>query len=240
VNTQQEYQLTRDPVFYLMAAFFAFLTTGLSAVLGQFRFMPISQTVILTIFLAIAVRRRDLRGTLTVVFLWLALSMLVLLMLMWVAPDQIERAFADGFMHRAQVSEWYFARSPLPASFATQPAASMLEVIGVTLGALLTGGLVGVWFLVQMANLAAFSAGHLLGILGNPLWIVVALPVWSILQLIGAGGLVAVCAEPLLADRFALGAWFQRRRRWLAWFGALYAAGLLAEWLLPAFWHFHS
>ena len=237
---QREYQLTRDPVFYLTAAFFAFLTTALSAVLGQFRFMPISQTLILMIFMAIAVRRRDLRGALSVVLLWLAISTLVLIVLMWIAPGQVERAFADGFMHRARVSEWYFARSPLPASFATQPVASVLEVVGVTLGALLTGGLAGVWFLVQMANLAAFSAGHLLGILGSPLWIVVALPVWSILQGIGAGGLVVACAEPLLADRFALGAWLQRRRRWLAWFAAIYAAGLIAEWLLPAFWHFHS
>ena len=111
---QREYQLTRDPVFYLTAAFFAFLTTALSAVLGQFRFMPISQTLILMIFMAIAVRRRDLRGALSVVLLWLAISTLVLIVLMWIAPGQVERAFADGFMHRARVSEWYFARSPLP------------------------------------------------------------------------------------------------------------------------------
>jgi hypothetical protein len=238
---ERTYQLTRDPVFYLMAAFFAFLTTALSAVLGQFRFMPISQTVILTIFMAIAVRRRDLRGGLTVVFVWLATSMSILIVLMLVAPGQVERAFADGFMHRAQFSEWYFAQSPLPASFTTQPVPSWLEVIGVTLGSLVTGGLVGIWYLVRMANLAAFSAGHLLGILGSPLWIGVALPLWSILQIVGAAGLVVIGAEPLLADRFAaLGSWLTRRRRLLLWFGAIYAAGVLAEWVLPTFWHFHS
>jgi len=57
---EREYQLTRDPVFYLMAAFFAFLTTALPALLGQFRFMPIGQTLVLAIFMAIAVRRGDL------------------------------------------------------------------------------------------------------------------------------------------------------------------------------------
>ena len=238
---ERTYQLTRDPVFYLMAAFFAFLTTALSAVLGQFRFMPISQTVILAIFMAIAVRRRDLRAGLGVVFLWLALSMSILILLMLVAPGQVERAFTDGFMHRALTSEWYFARSPLPASFATQPVPSLLEVLGVTLGSFITGGLVGLWYVVRMANLAGFSAGHLLGILGSPLWIGVALPIWSILQIVGAGGLVVICAEPLLADRFvALGGWLTRRWRHLLWFGAIYAAGVLAEWILPAFWHFHS
>ncbi|HHY55261.1 MAG TPA: hypothetical protein GYA08_07470, partial [Chloroflexi bacterium] len=79
---ERTYQLTRDPVFYLMAAFFAFLTTALSAVLGQVRFMPISQTVILAIFVALAMRRRDLRAGLTLVFVWLGLSMIILIVLM--------------------------------------------------------------------------------------------------------------------------------------------------------------
>lgn len=233
------YQLTRDPVFFVMAGFFALLTTALPAILGQFRFMPISQTLVLAIFLIVAMRRRDLRAGLLLLAVWLLLAMLALIALMLIAPGQVERAFTDGFMHRAMLSEWYFANSPLPASFVTQPFASLLEIAGVTLGALVSGGVVGVWFLVRMANLAAFSAGHLLGILGSPLWIVVALPIWSVLQLIGASGLVAVCAEALLADRFALGAWLARRRRALLVSGAIFAAGLMAEWLLPAFWHFH-
>ncbi|MFO7633723.1 MAG: hypothetical protein R6W76_14360 [Caldilinea sp.] len=202
--------------------------------------MPISQTVALAIFLSIAVRRSDLRSSLTVVYLWLAFSMVSLIVLTLVAPGQVERAFEDGFMHRAMVSEWYFAGSPLPSSFATQPLSSALEMVGVTLGSLFTGGAVGVWSLMRMANLAAFSAGHLLGILGSPIWIVVTLPIWSLLQLVGAGGLVVLFAEPLLVDRFGLGKWFRRRRRELIIFGGIYAVGLLAELLLPAFWHFHT
>lgn len=53
--------------------------------------------------------------------------------------------------------------------------ASLIEALGVTLGASLTGGVVGVWFLVRMANLAAFSAGHLLGVLANPLLLALSL-----------------------------------------------------------------
>ncbi|MEJ5247103.1 MAG: hypothetical protein WHS90_05005 [Caldilinea sp.] len=236
----KEYQLTRDPFFYVMAALFALFTTGLSAILGQLRFMPISQTIVLTLFMALALRRHDLRAALSVIALWLTTSMLVLILLTLFAPAQIERAFADGFLHRAAFSEWYFAGSPLPASFAAAPLAKTLEVVGITVGSLFTGGLVGVWSLVRLANLTAFSAGHLLGVLESPLWIFVALPIWSILQLVGATGLVALCAEPMLVDRFAFGRWLQRRRRELLIFGAIYAAGLAAEAVLPAFWHFHS
>jgi hypothetical protein len=76
--------------------------------------------------------------------------------------------------------------------------------------------------------------------LGSPIWIVVTLPIWSLLQLVGAGGLVVLFAEPLLVDRFGLAKWFRRRHRELIIFGAIYAVGLLAELLLPTFWHFHS
>lgn len=237
---ERAYQLSRDPVYFLMAAFFALLTTGLPAIMGQPRFMPLSQAVVLTLFLAIAVRGGDMRSGIAIVLLWLATSMTILVILTWFAPDQVERAFDNGFMQRAMTSEWYFARSPLPGSIAGEPVATVVEVAGVILGALLTGGLVGAWFVVRMANLAAFSAGHLLGIFGNPLLIFIALPIWSILQIAGAGGLVALCSEPLLSGRFALGSWLPRRRRLLAIFGAIYALGLLAEAILPAFWHFHG
>ena len=74
-----------------------------------------------------------------------------------------ERAIDNGFMQRAMTSEWYFARSPLPAGIVEQPLAGIVEIAGILLGSLLTGGLVSAWFLMRMANLAAFSAGHLLG-----------------------------------------------------------------------------
>ncbi len=237
---ERAYQLSRDPAYFLMAVFFALLTTGLPAVLGQPRFLPLNQAVVLTIFVAIAVRRGDIRSGLAIVYLWLGVSMALLMVLTWFVPEQMEQAIDNGFMQRAMTSEWYFARSPLPAGIVEQPLAGIVEIAGILLGSLLTGGLVGAWFLMRMANLAAFSAGHLLGIFGNPLLIFIALPVWSILEIIGAGGLVVVLAEPLLSGRFALGSWFQRRKRLLALFGMIFGLGLLAEAVLPAFWHFHS
>lgn len=236
----QEYQLHRDPVFYVTMAFFSLITTALPAVLGQPRFLPLVQAVALTVFLLVPLRRGDLRGALAVVFLWLALSMATIFALTWLAPNRVELAFENGFFHRGAVSEWYYANSPLPASFASQPLPSLVEIVGLLLGSLLTGGLVGAWFLVKMANLAAFSAASLLLTLGNPLLLAVALPPWSWLQIIGAGGLVVLLAEPLLSQRFGAGvrALAHRRLRPLLIFGAIYVLGILLELVLPAFWHF--
>jgi hypothetical protein len=235
---KQSYQLTRDPLFFVTVAFFAVLTTAVPGLLGQPRFMPLVQAISLGMFLLLPLRRRDMNGALTVVYLWLILAMATLMVLTWLVPNQLERAIEDGFMQRAAVSEWYFANSPLPASPATQPLASLLEILGVTLGSWLTAGFLGTWSLVRMANLAAFSAGHLLGVFKNPLLLPVALPIWSILEVIGAAGLVVVLAEPLANGRLSLGSVFGARRRLTLIFAILFGAGLLLEWLLPPYWHF--
>ena len=239
---ERAYQLSRDPVYFLMAAFFALLTTGLPAVMGQPRFMPFIQAVVLTIFLAISVRRGDIRSGLGIVFLWLAVTMSLILLLTWFVPEQLERAFDNGFMQRAMTSEWYFARSPLPGGITVEPLATAAEIAGIVLGSLLTGGLVGAWFLVRMANLAAFGAGSLLLALESPLWLPVTLPLWSLLQLAGGAGLVVLLAEPLASGGLAAGLRHLagERRRPLFIFGALYLAGLLLELVLPAFWHFYQ
>lgn len=236
----KDYSLSRDPVFFAMVAFFALLTTCMSSVLGQVRFLPIVQALALTILLLIPLRRRDLRSALVTVFLFLALAMATVFLVTWVAPVEMERTFENGFLHRAAFAEWYYADSPLPSSFGSQPLASLAEIAGIVLGSLLSAGLVGAWFLLKLANLAAFSAASLLLTLENPLLIVVALPVWSILQVIGGGGLLALLAEPLASGRLGAGIaeLGKSRRRPLLFFGGLFSLGLLLELLLPPFWHF--
>lgn len=236
----KEYTLSRDPVFFAMVVFFALLTTGLSSVMGQLRFLPIIQALALTILLWIPLRRHDLPSALTTVFLWLAAAMLTVFVITMIDPVAMERTFEDGFRYRAAFAEWYYANSPLPASFGTQPIASLVEILGIVLGSLLTGGLVGAWFLMRVANLAAFSAASLLITLENPLLIVIALPLWSILQVIGGGGLLVLLAEPLASGSFGAGlsALWKSRRRTLLTFGWLYVLGLLFELLLAPFWHF--
>jgi hypothetical protein len=237
---QKRYALDRDPLFYITLAAFALLATGLPAGLGQWRFLPLLQTVVLTIFIAIPLRQGNLNGALLVVFLWLTLSMATILVMTWLFSGQVERAFEDGFLHRAAFSEWYYADGVLPASFQSQPVASIVEIAGILLGSLLTWGVVGVWFLMRLANLAAFSAGSLLLTLQNPFLIFIALPLWSILQIVGGGGLVVLLAEPLIRGNFMAG--LRRlageRRAMLMLFGAIFVIGILLEIVLPAFWHF--
>lgn len=240
--TTAAYRLHRDPVFFFTVGFFALLTTALPAVLGQPRFMPLIQAVALTVFLLIPLRQRDLRAALGVMWLWLALQISVLLLLTWFAPTQLERAFEDGFLYRAELAEWYFASSPLPASFASQPLASLVEIVGLLAGSLVSGGLIGAWFLMRMANLAAFGAASLLLALDNPLWLPVTLPPWTLLQLVGGAGLVTLLAEPLASGQFGAGLRQLSTERWrpLLIFGALYLAGLALELALPGFWHFYQ
>lgn len=240
VPMTREYTLSRDPVFFAIVAFFALLTTGLSSVLGQLRFLPIVQALALTVLLLIPLRRRDLRGALATVFVWLLTAMATVFLITWFAPVEMERTFENGFLHRAAFAEWYYANSPLPASFGSQPLASLIEIVGIVLGSLLTGGLVGAWFLMRVANLAAFSAASLLLTLPNGLWLVVALPIWSILQIIGGGGLLVLLAEPLASGRLGTGIaeLGKSRRRPLLIFGGVYALGLLLELALAPIWHF--
>jgi hypothetical protein len=243
VGMEKEYNLGRDPVFFATVAFFALLTTGLPMVLGQFRFLPLVQAVALAALLLVPLRRRDLRSALVVAFLWLALTMATVFVYTWFDAVRAERALEDGFMYRAAFAEWYYANaqtSLLPASFATQPLASIGELVGILLGSLLTAGFVGAWFLMKMANLAAFGAASLTLTLPNPLWMVVGLPLWSILQIIGAGGLLVLLAEPLASGKLAAGLreLGRSRRLPLLLFGGMFVLGILLELVLPPFWHF--
>lgn len=239
-STSNEYRLNRDPIFFATVAFFALLTTGLSSALGQLRFLPIVQAIAITLLLLVPLRQRDLQGGLIAIFIWLAAAMATVFAITWFEPVAMERTFENGFLYRAAYAEWYYASSPLPASFATQPLASLAEIAGIIVGSLLTGGLVGAWFLMKVANLAAFGAASLLLTLGNPLLIVVALPPWSILQIAGGGGLLVLLAEPLASGSLGNGlrALGGSRRLPLLVFGGIFVLGILLELILPSFWHF--
>jgi hypothetical protein len=240
----KDYNLSRDPIFFVTACFFALLTTGLPVVMGQFRFLPIIQALALTVLLFVPLRQRDLRSALVVVFLWLGVALAAVFALTWYDAVRAERAFEDGFLYRSAFAEWYYASnaqtSPLPASFGTQLLASIAEIVGILLGSLLTAGLVGAWFLMKVANLAAFGAASLALTLPSPLWIVVALPVWSILQIVGGGGLLVLLAEPLASGKLMAGLreLGRSRRLPLLLFGGMFVLGILLELILPPFWHF--
>jgi hypothetical protein len=233
---QSKDSLLHDPLFYITLGFFALLTTGLAAALGQPRFLPISQTVALFIFLAMAVRRGMMREALWIVVVWVVLQIATLSIVTRLVPGQVEQAIGNGFFYRTDFLAWFYAGEALPASLTVQPAARLLELIGILVGSLVTGGLVGVWFLVRAVNLAAYSAGALWQSSGFVGHLFAGLPLWTLLRLAGYGGFVVLLAEPLFTGRWSPGYYWRHRRRLLLLSATLLALGLILEVILPGLW----
>ncbi len=231
-----QYRLSHDPAFYIMAGFFALVTTALPAVLGQPRFLPIAQTLALFVFLLIPLRQRQIRQALTVVALWLVLQWATMFLLAWLAPLQVERAINDGFIYRTAYLEWFFGTRQAPASLTVQPVRHLLEVIGVLLGSLVSGGLIGIWFLVRAVNLSAFGSGALLAPLAGLIGLLAALPVWTLVRLAGYAGFVILLAEPMLTRNWALSVFWKVRRALFIGSTTLLVIGLLLEIILPGAW----
>ena len=134
---QQPPSLARDPFFYVTVLFFIPLTTVLPAVLGQFRFMPIIQTISLTVFLAVAIRQRQLAPSFIVIALWAILQFLIIWGLTSIVPNRIEQAIPNGFAQGRGFLEWFHGQGILPGGSILW---RMLESIGVLIGSLISGG----------------------------------------------------------------------------------------------------
>jgi hypothetical protein len=233
---QKSYTLLNDPIFYAMLAFFALLTTASAAALGQPRFLPISQTVALFAFLAVALRRQTVRAAVVVLAVWLATQVVAMILVTRLAPGQVEQAIGDGFAYRTSFSAWFYGAGALPASLVGQPGSRILEVAGILLGSLLTGGLVGVWFLVRAANLAAYGAGVLWYDSGQIINLFGGLPVWTLLRLAGYAGLVALLGAPLFSGNWSPRYYLTHHRRLVVASAGLLLLGLLLELILPGVW----
>lgn len=228
--------ITNDPIFYIVAAIFALLTTALPAGQGQTALLPLLQTLGFFAFTLMLIRAGNTERALWMALLWLAIQFAAVLVITWLLPDQAERAIRDGFDRRVALLEWFYAASPQPDSWQTRPGARVLEVAGVILGSLFTGGLVGSWFLMRATNLAAFYSGALIAAPATPLVLIAALLPWTLLRLAGYAGLVIVLAEPLLTGNWSPGHYVRERGRWLQIAAGLLVAGLLLEWFLPGAW----
>ena len=233
---QKSDSLVHDPVFYIMLGVFALLTTGLAAALGQPRFLPFSQTVALFAFLAVALRQRRWREALWVLALWLVLQIATMIVITRLLPGQVEQAISDGFRYRAAFFGWFYGVEALPASLRVAPLGRLLEIVGIVLGSLLSGGLVGLWFLMRATNLAAYGAGMLWLDTGQMVSVIAGLPVWTLLRIAGYAGLVVLLAEPLFTRNWQFGHYLSDRRTLLLASTALLVAGLLLELILPGAW----
>ncbi len=235
----QRYSLVTDPIFYVMVATFALLTTSLPAILGQPIFMPLVQTLALFIFMTITLRQQLIRHTLVVVALWLVVQFLVILCLTLWADRRVQEAFAEGFLYRMAYVDWFYATAGdalRPDGFGARPLARTVELVGVTVGSLLTMGLAGIWFLVRTLNLTAFGMGALMLASGEFKALFGALPLWALLRVGGYAGLVVLLAEPLLTSNWNITFYLRERRQLIRSALLLLALGLLLEFFLPNLW----
>jgi hypothetical protein len=237
LSMNQDYSLARDPAFVVTTSFFAFLTTALPAVAGQPRFLPIVQAVALTIFLAVALRRRDLAQALWLMAIWLVIQLLTFTVLTRLLPANVERAIIDGFHVRAAQLSWLFAGTPLPGGWMAAPVSRLIETLGILAGSLATAGLVGNWFLMRAVNFTGYGIGVTLAALSLPNALFAALPLWHLLRIAGYAGFVVVLAEPLLTGNWALSYYLAHRRRVLLISSGLWLLGLVLELLLAPFWY---
>lgn len=233
---KRPYQLVNDPLFYIILGFFALLTTGLPAAMGQPRFLPAVQTLALFSFLFYAIRRGHLPQALRMVALWLVLQIMILLLLTLLAPTQVERAISNGFQQRADTMLWFYGGEGLPDAWFVRPGSRLGELLGILLGSLFTGGLVGVWVLVRAVNSAAFLMGSLLQSQPGVRTFLAMLQPWTLCRLAAYGGLVGLLAEPLLTSNWRPQFYLTVRRRPLLISAGLLILGLLTEVLLPSLW----
>ncbi len=233
---EAKYYLTADPIFYITVAMFALLTTAVPALLGQPRFMPIIQAICLTVFLSFALRKQQVKHAASLLGLWLVIQFATMTVLTWSFADHVEQAIIDGFGQRAALLSWRFAGAPLPGGVLTQPLSRALELLGVVLGSIATGGLVGNWFLMRAVNLTGFHTGSLLHVAHGPLSLLAALPFWTLVRIAGYASCVLLCAEPLLTGNWSPAYYWRHHHRLIIVSLLLLALGLVLELALPPLW----
>ncbi|MCX6045287.1 MAG: hypothetical protein NT075_09240 [Chloroflexi bacterium] len=232
---QKQYSLVYDPIFYIMLVIIALLATALPAGMGQPRFLPLIQTIGLFVFLLVPLRQRLVRPAIGVLCIWLLVQSLTLVGLVWLAPGQVEHAIGDGFIYHETYLQWFFAGGHPPDSLLVQPGNRLIELAGVLLGALASGGLIGIWFLVRAVNLTSYGIGGVMVALGGWQHFLAALPLWNLVRLAGYAGFIVLFAGPLLTSDWSL-QYYRTKSRLLLVATLLLILGLGLEFILPGLW----
>ena len=228
------HSITRDPLYYIVVGFFAALTTGLPAIMGQPRFLPFIQTLALTIFVIIPLHQNYRRGALKVMAIWLPIQFILLTLLSSLFLAQLEHAFTNGFAYRGDITAWFFGGAPHPTGLLQQPVTFVIELAGVILGTLVSAGFVGTWFLIRLINQSAYSTGILLGALDSSAQALLVIPYWSLIRAAGYAGLVILCAQPLLTYNWSPSYYWQTQRKLIVYSILLVLLGILLELFLPS------
>ena len=228
-----EHSITDDPIYYFTAAIFALITTALPAMLGQQRFLPILQTLCLTIFVAFTLHHRNSRGAITVMAIWLPIQYVVIAVLTGLLPGRLENAFAEGFTYRGDLLAWFVGGAPFPGGLSVNPSGYLIELLAIMLGSLVSAGLVGIWYLMLLVNRAAFATGILFSNVTNPAYSSLVIPYWTLLRVAGYAGLIVLAAEPLLTYNWSPGYYWHNHRKLILVSVGLLILGLVVELFLP-------
>ncbi|MCB9137648.1 MAG: hypothetical protein H6642_04795 [Caldilineaceae bacterium] len=230
------YSVGQDALYPAVVALFAVVTTALPAAFGQPLLLHVLQTLALTLLLGIALRSGSFQAGMRTLAVWIGVQALLMAMITFFFGDQAARAIPGGFDLGAAMIEWLYTANPLPNGIAAAPVARTIEFLGITIGSLLTGGLIGGWFLTGAVNQAAFISGTLLASLDQDVSFLVAFLPWSILVIAGYAGLLVCCAAPVWRSDWSVIRFQGRCRPILLAALALLIAGLLSELLLPDAW----
>ena len=234
MSAGRRYDLITDPIFYGTLGFFALLTTLLPAALGQPNLLPILQTLALTIFLAIPLRRGMVDKGIAVLTVWLALQLLVMTVGSALLPQLFERAIHDGFEYHRAILEWSVTGQGLPGWLLVNPLSRFGEMAGVLLGSLFSAGLAGLWFLMRAVNQFGYVAGRLAA--GGSGGLLLGLMPWRLVTIAGYSGSVLLLAQPLLTNNWNFVYYFTRQRRLVTASAILISLGLLLELTLAGLW----
>ncbi len=230
------YDLLSDPVYYGTVAFFAFLTTALPGALGQVNFMPLVQALGLTVLAGMALRKGRIRVAVRVLVLWLGVQFLSMALITVALPGQAERAIPNGFYYRTDLLEWSYTGAWMPGSLRTRPWTRLLELVGVSLGSLVSAGLIGAWFLVRTVNQLAFAWISLAREVPSGAGVLLGLMPWRWVELAGDVGLYLLFAQPMLRNIWRPGHYLAEQRRLVQIALALVLLGLVLDLLLPGLW----
>jgi hypothetical protein len=201
--------------------------------LSQPRFLPVIQTISLALFVIVALHHRNVRGAIILMALWLPIQFVTMTLLTALFTTQVEAAFSNGFVYRAEIAAWFFAGANLPGGFVSEPLTYFLQLLVVFAGSLATAGVVGIWSVLRMVNQAAYGTGLLIDLLTNPASLFLVIPYWTLLRAAGYAGLAILCAIPLLTYQWSPRYYWQHHRRLILATLALLLLAFLLELFLP-------
>lgn len=164
------YKPASDPAFYLIAGFFACLTTLWPALMGVPWLMTSLQVAGLTAVSAAAILSGGLGHQVAVTILWLVVQTLTVRVAAWIGPAAVLAAVPGGFELRGLWLQRFHTQLPPDFGFGPSGEAARLLInsLLLTVGSALTGGLAGSYVMVQQANRAALAWAVANAALRNP------------------------------------------------------------------------